>query len=125
MDIPGSPAPIVHHRDADGDDPSFRSHSESFSTLENFKGSAAFQLQNKKAAADTMPKQNEDAQTGTDDCNIEKTGNDISNPASNPMHEYELVDDFVFSDKSLIGRFTLKTPTLEELSEWAEKKLGI
>lgn len=69
-----------------------------------------------------MPNQNEDAHTTTDDCNIEKTGkNNTPNPASKPMHEYELVDNFLFSDKSLIGRFTLKRPTLEELSEWALK----
>lgn len=69
-----------------------------------------------------MPNQNEDAHTTTDDCNIEKTGKNLTpNPASKPMHEYELVDNFLFSDKSLIGRFTLKRPTLEELSEWALK----
>jgi hypothetical protein len=121
MDIPASPAPIVPHRDADGDDPSFTSHSENLPTFENLEGYAELQLQNQKAAADTVPKQNGDAQSGRDNCNIEKTGNNTSNPASKPMYEYELVDDFVFGDKSLIGWFALKRPTLEELSEWAEK----
>ena len=51
----------------------------------------------------TVPMQNEDAQTGTNDWNIEKTGVDLSNPGSEPVNEYMSVDDFIFSDKSLVG----------------------
>lgn len=70
----------------------------------------------------TVPMQNEDAQTGTNDRNIEKTGVDLSNPGSEPVNEYMSVDDFIFSEKSLVGRFTLMNPTLQQLALWSGKQ---
>lgn len=122
INISASPPPEVPLMGTNEDDPSFLCHSQSPPTLEDLKGSAELPVQNKESADYTMPKQNEDAQTGADDCNIEKTGNDLSNPASELMNEYMLVDDFIFSDKSLVGRFTLMNPSLEELLQWSGKQ---
>lgn len=119
---PANGAPAVPVMGTNEDDPSSICYSQSLPTLEDLQGSAEPSLQNKEVADYATPERNEDAQTGTDDCNIEKTGNDLSNPGSELTNEYMWVDDFIFSDKSLVGRFTHMNPTPEELLRWSEKQ---
>eukprot|EP01018_Ginkgo_biloba_P030911 Gb_13691 [translate_table: standard] len=61
--------------------------------------------------------QSEVVKTGGDDYGANgKEGNGLCNPS----FAYKLVDDFIFSDRSLIGRFTGKSPTLQDLSHWSK-----
>ena len=46
----------------------------------------------------------------------EVPGNDLSNSGA----DYMSVDDFIFHDKSLVGRFVHMNPTVQEFSRWSE-----
>lgn len=55
-----------------------------------------------------------------DDCT---PGKDNDNPPPKPttsFNRYKLVDDFIFCDRSLVGRFTRVRPSLQELSQWSK-----
>ena len=49
----------------------------------------------------------------------EVSGNYLSNPGAEAMKNYMAVDDFIFCDKSLVGRFTQMNPTLQGLQQWS------